>query len=496
MGSGKGRFGTQFVASAIEKRTSEEEMIVEAEEEEEEREEGKGFFACYLLASLSPRHKSRTYIGYLNPFFFNYFFLDRVVYRFTVNPRRRIRQHNGEIRCGAWRTKHGRPWEMVLCIYGFPSNVSALQFEWAWQHPKESLAVRKAASNFKSLSGIANKIKIAYTMLSLPAWENLNLTVNFFSTKYMKHTAGCPKLPKQMKTIFGTMDELPCYVKGLILDDNEENHDEDNLEEDPLSTSLSVSINHVETDVIHEERTARHGLGTWKHDDFRQSMELSDSPCMTDSPKASEESIDDGVGVENLMGMAFSNENNNEDSLSTSLAILVDDVEVDAINVQRTAGLGLGTWKHDDFRQSMELTDSPCSIGSPKTTESIDEVGVANLDFGGIRKPMETTRSYCLIESPGPGQECSRTSWDRTELLCSEDPFDFLKQNNLESFRKSTPKSSNKKASPDSLPFSPESNVIDLLSPPNCLISCCSNKHKKTSVHIDIIDLTDSPISL
>ena len=44
-----------------------------------------------------------------------------------MNPRRRIRQHNGEIGCGAWRTKKRRPWEMVLCIYGFPTNVSALQ---------------------------------------------------------------------------------------------------------------------------------------------------------------------------------------------------------------------------------------------------------------------------------------------------------------------------------------------------------------------------------
>ena len=70
---------------------------------------GGGFFCCYLLRSLCPRSKSRTYIG------------------FTVNPRRRIRQHNGEIASGAWRTRRGRPWEMVLCIHGFPSNVAALQ---------------------------------------------------------------------------------------------------------------------------------------------------------------------------------------------------------------------------------------------------------------------------------------------------------------------------------------------------------------------------------
>ncbi|GAB4860214.1 hypothetical protein Ancab_011693 [Ancistrocladus abbreviatus] len=153
----------------------------------------KGFFACYLLASLSPRHKGHTYIG------------------FTVNPRRRIRQHNGEIRSGARRTKGRRPWEMVLCIYGFPTHVSALQFEWAWQHPTESLAVRKAAASFKSLSGVPNKIKLAYTMLTLHTWQSMNLTVNFFSTKHMKHAAACPSLPKQMKIQIYSMDDLPCY---------------------------------------------------------------------------------------------------------------------------------------------------------------------------------------------------------------------------------------------------------------------------------------------
>ncbi|KAJ0007120.1 hypothetical protein Pint_30641 [Pistacia integerrima] len=82
---------------------------IKEEDDEKKGKEGKGFFACYLLTSLCPRYKGHTYIG------------------FTVNPSRRIRQHNGEIRCGAFRTKTRRPWEMVLCIYGFPTNVSALQ---------------------------------------------------------------------------------------------------------------------------------------------------------------------------------------------------------------------------------------------------------------------------------------------------------------------------------------------------------------------------------
>lgn len=40
---------------------------------------------------------------------------------------------------------------------------------------------------------------------------SLNLTVNLFSTKYMKHSAGCPSLPEQMKVQVCSMDELPCY---------------------------------------------------------------------------------------------------------------------------------------------------------------------------------------------------------------------------------------------------------------------------------------------
>ncbi|CAJ1960548.1 unnamed protein product [Sphenostylis stenocarpa] len=220
--------------------------VTEEEEEEEEEEivqnhgnnqnekencEGNGFFACYLLTSLSPRYKGHTYIG------------------FTVNPRRRIRQHNGEIGCGAWRTKKRRPWEMVLCIYGFPTNVSALQFEWAWQHPVESLAVRKAAVEFKSLSGIANKIKLAYTMLTLPSWQSMNITVNFFSTKYTKHCAGCPSLPVHMKTKIGSLDELPCYsINGLS--DNEEDNIDDVEFDSNNNTSASGSAPDVSDDLV------------------------------------------------------------------------------------------------------------------------------------------------------------------------------------------------------------------------------------------------------
>jgi len=67
---------------------------------------------CYCLAS---EDGQRTYIGA------------------TVDPDRRLRQHNGHLVGGA-RATRGRAWRRVALVRGFPDNIAALQFEWAWKH--------------------------------------------------------------------------------------------------------------------------------------------------------------------------------------------------------------------------------------------------------------------------------------------------------------------------------------------------------------------------
>ena len=66
---------------------------------------------CYMLASVDGR---KTYVGA------------------TVNPDRRLRQHNGEIGGGAKATK-GRVWKRRFLVGGFQGEVPALQFEWRWK---------------------------------------------------------------------------------------------------------------------------------------------------------------------------------------------------------------------------------------------------------------------------------------------------------------------------------------------------------------------------
>ena len=85
-------------------------------EKENEEKINKPWY-CYILRSQNPKYKNYSYVGKTN------------------NPKRRLRQHNGYIKGGAFRTKRTQPNEFYCVIKGFESNVEALQAEWRIKHP-------------------------------------------------------------------------------------------------------------------------------------------------------------------------------------------------------------------------------------------------------------------------------------------------------------------------------------------------------------------------
>ncbi|KAG5438789.1 hypothetical protein PCANB_002509 [Pneumocystis canis] len=138
------------------------------------------FYGCYLLKSESIQS---TYIGSTN------------------NPLKRLKQHNGEIASGTHKTIRGRPWNMVCLVYGFPSVVSGLQFEWAWQNPHMTLKMQENErirlhtytnkhSNNDLIKNISRKqglrvslkmrIRVLYNMLTMNAWKNWPLKIKIF----------------------------------------------------------------------------------------------------------------------------------------------------------------------------------------------------------------------------------------------------------------------------------------------------------------------------
>jgi structure-specific endonuclease subunit SLX1 len=140
------------------------------------------FYGCYLLRS-TVRHSS-LYVGS------------------TPNPLRRLDQHNGRIKGGAVLTGRVslRPWEMTCIVGGLPSNIAALQFEWAWtnshltRHISQVERISFATTQTKvsprtgrtrrrparPRSSLTDKLSNLHLLLRSPYFSRLPLEVNFF----------------------------------------------------------------------------------------------------------------------------------------------------------------------------------------------------------------------------------------------------------------------------------------------------------------------------
>lgn len=132
-------------------------------------------YYVYLIQSIS--HPRSTYIG------------------FTVNPKRRIRQHNGLIQGGAKKTRKNRPWKYIGYVSGFPNQRTALQCEWVNNHPKQM--------GLKFRGGVKGRIRTLYESLlrnkfasTSPPTKSLNLKMKWQRRQYQfpQTLSHCPEV--------------------------------------------------------------------------------------------------------------------------------------------------------------------------------------------------------------------------------------------------------------------------------------------------------------
>ncbi|XP_023291980.2 structure-specific endonuclease subunit SLX1 homolog [Lucilia cuprina] len=151
------------------------------------------FYGVYLLCSQNPdkRYNGKCYIG------------------FTVNPTRRIKQHNrGKDFGGAKKTSNKGPWKMVMIVHGFPNNIAALQFEWAWQQPTLSSRLKNYPELKRKLpkeSYFQYNFRILSRMLNVGPWQRLPLVIRWLENDYECEFDILFAPPKHMKIVSGSV---------------------------------------------------------------------------------------------------------------------------------------------------------------------------------------------------------------------------------------------------------------------------------------------------
>nr|KAJ3418506.1 Slx4p interacting protein [Polyrhizophydium stewartii] len=173
------------------------------------------FYACYLLQSQLPGRDFAAYVGS------------------TPDPRRRLRQHNGEIVGGAKKTRRNRPWDM---------------FEWAWQYPHKSRHVRTGRFTGRRRELFVNaKLDVLAEMLHAEYWTRWPLRIHFTNAAVQRVFEAFRRPPAHVQVTFGPLEDLVVAQRPLDAPGSVNHRRVPLVSQEPDGQSADL---HAETDCI------------------------------------------------------------------------------------------------------------------------------------------------------------------------------------------------------------------------------------------------------
>ncbi|XP_055327756.1 structure-specific endonuclease subunit slx1-like isoform X2 [Paramacrobiotus metropolitanus] len=119
---------------------------------------------------------------------------------------------------------------VVVIVYGFMTNITALQFEWAWQHPEESRRLRHVTKKKARETALAYRIRIMMEMLCVEPWNRLPLTVQWLRSDLQVDFPSHLQPPDHIGILSGTVRAKKITPNGfcdLPVEENVEISDHD-----------------------------------------------------------------------------------------------------------------------------------------------------------------------------------------------------------------------------------------------------------------------------